>query len=84
MQLKQLHDNGVHRKNRAPKEASRGPNLAWGSSLKKGFLLCNNLEGWDGEGGRREFKREGTYGFLWLLSIGHMYTYVDVWQKPTQ
>ena len=35
MQLKQLHDNGVHRKNRAPKEASRGPNLAWGSSLKK-------------------------------------------------
>ena len=46
MQLKQLHDNGVDRRNRVPKEeTSRRPNLAWGSSLKRGFLLCNNLEG---------------------------------------
>ena len=37
--------------------------------------LCDNLEGWDGVGGR--FKREGTYVYLWLI-------HVDVWQKPTQ
>ena len=36
-----------------------------------GFLvLCDSLEGWDGVGGERRFKREGTY-------IHH----VDVWQK---
>ena len=35
----------------------------WLRELKQGF--CNNLEGWHGEGVRREFKKEGhiyTYG----------------------
>ena len=39
--------------------------------------LPNNLEGWDGEGGGREFKREGVYVYLWLI-------HADVWQKPTK
>ena len=34
-------------------------------------------DGWDGVGGRRRFKRKGTYVYLWLI-------HVDVWQKPTQ
>ena len=38
-------------------------------------VLCANLEGWDGVGGK--FKREGTYVYLWLIHI-------DVWQKPAQ
>ena len=33
-------------------------------------VLCDNLEGWDGVGGR--FKREGTYVYLWLI-------HADVW-----
>ena len=43
------------------------------------LVLCDNREGWDGVGVRREgeFKREGTYEYLWLI-------HVDVWQKPTQ
>ena len=46
--------------------------------VRNGFklVLCDNLEGgmgWE-VGGR--FKREGTYGCLWLI-------YDDVWQKPT-
>ena len=32
--------------------------------------------GW-GLGGGREFQREGTYIYLWLI-------HVDVWQKPTK
>ena len=44
----------------------------WLSELKKG--LCNNLQGWDGEGDGREFKREGTYVYLWLI-------HVDTWHK---
>ena len=44
-----------------------------GNSIKPG--LCDNLEVWDGMGGR--FKREGTYVYLWLI-------HVDVWQKTTQ
>ena len=40
-------------------------------------MLCDNLEGWDDVGGGREVKREGAYGYLWLI-------HVDVWQKPTQ
>ena len=43
--------------------------------LKPG--LCDNLEGWDGVGGGRGFKREGTHVYLCLI-------HVDVWQKPTQ
>ena len=37
-------------------------------------MLCDNLEGWDGEEGGRGFKKEGTY----LLPI-----HVDVWQKTS-
>ena len=39
--------------------------------LKQG--ICNNLEGWDGEGDWRE----GTYIYLWLIHI-------DIWQKTTK
>ena len=39
-------------------------------------LLCDNLEGWDGERDRRGFRREGTF----LYTCG----WLDVWQKPTQ
>ena len=38
-------------------------------------MLCDNLEGWDGMGGR--FKKEGTYIHMWLI-------HVDVWQKSIQ
>ena len=38
-------------------------------------MLCENLDGWDGMGGR--FKREGTYVYLWLIQV-------DIWQRPTQ
>ena len=41
----------------------------WYSSL--------NLERWDGVGGRRRFRREGTCAYLWLIHVG-------VWQSPTQ
>ena len=37
-------------------------------------MLCDNLEGWDGEEGGRGFKKEGTY-----LPPFH----VDVWQKTS-
>ena len=40
-------------------------------------MFCVNLEPWDGVGVGREFKREGTYIYLWL-------TYVVVWQKLMQ
>ena len=36
----------------------------------------HNLEGWDGVGGGRRFKRKGTHVYLWLI-------HVDVWQRPT-
>ena len=36
--------------------------------------LCDYLEEWE-VGGR--FKKEGTYGYLWLI-------HVDVWQKLSQ
>ena len=35
--------------------------------LKQG--LCINLEGWDGEEDGREFKREWTYVYLWLIYV---------------
>ena len=35
--------------------------------LKQG--LCINLEGWDGEGVRGRFKREGAYVYLWLIRV---------------
>ena len=40
-------------------------------------MLCGNLEGWDGLGGGRELRREGTYVYLWLI-------HVDVRQRPIQ
>ena len=39
----------------------------WFRTLNQG--LCINLEGWDGEGDGREFKREGTYVYLWLIHV---------------
>ena len=33
------------------------PTIVWLRKLKKG--LCDNLEGWGGEGGGRRFKKEG-------------------------
>jgi len=39
------------------------------------LVLCANLEGWDGVGGK--LRREGAYVYLWL-------THADVWQKPTK
>jgi len=49
----------------------------WLRELKSG--LCNNLEGWDGEGDGWDggSRREGRYVYLWLI-------HVDVWQKQTQ
>ena len=32
-------------------------------------VLCDNSEGWDGEGGGRGFKRERTYVYLWLIHV---------------
>ena len=40
-------------------------------------LFCDNVEGWDGIGDGRRFKREETYINLWLI-------HVDMWQKPTE
>ena len=37
----------------------------WLRKLKQG--LCINLEGWDGVGDGRRFKREGIYVYLWLI-----------------
>ena len=39
------------------------------------LVFCDNLEGYDGMGGR--LKMEGTYVYLWPIHI-------DVWQKPSQ
>ena len=61
-------------------EALTLPHVKWrasGNLLYDGGssnpVLCDNLQGWDGMGGK--FKREGTY--VWLI-------HADVWQKPTQ
>ena len=37
----------------------------WLRKLKQG--VCINLEGWDGTGDARRFKREGIYVYLWLI-----------------
>ena len=39
-------------------------------------VLCDNLEGWDGVGGGREFQEGGDIRYPWLIRV--------VWQKPTQ
>ena len=41
------------------------------------MVLCNNPEGWGGEGGGRGVQDGGTHVYLWLI-------HVDVWQKPSQ
>ena len=38
-------------------------------------MLCDNLEGWDGVGGR--LKRDGTDVYLQLIRVA-------VWEKSTQ
>ena len=38
------------------------------------LVLCDNLEGWGGEGGGRGVQEEGTHVCLWLI-------HVDVRQK---
>ena len=40
------------------------------------LVLCDNLEGWDGEGGER-VQEGGAHIYLWPV-------HVDVWQKPSQ
>ena len=41
-------------------------------------MLCDNLEGWGGEGGGREFPEGGRICiYLWLI-------HVSVREKPTQ
>ena len=40
-------------------------------------VLCDNLEEWDGVGGRREIQEGGDILYLWLI-------HVDVWQRLTQ
>ena len=39
----------------------------WLRELKQG--LCNNLEGWNGEGDRREVQKGGIYVYLWLIHV---------------
>ena len=46
-------------------------------SQNREMVLCNNQEGWEGEGGGWEVQEGGTYVYQWLI-------HVDVWQKPTQ
>ena len=40
-------------------------------------MLCDNLEGWNGVGDGRGFRREGTGVHLWPLRV-------DKRQRPTQ
>ena len=40
-----------------------------------GLVLCDNLEGWEGDG--RWVQDGGTHVYLWPI-------HVDVWQKPSQ
>ena len=47
--------------------------LMYGSGHPK-LVLCDNLEGWSGEGGGRGFRTEGTHAYLWLI-------HTDVWQN---
>ena len=49
----------------------------WKFTGSSNLVLCDKLERWDGVGGRRRFRREGTCVYLWLIHAG-------VWQKPAQ
>ena len=31
--------------------------------------VCDNLEGWDGEGEGREVQERGTFVYLWLIML---------------
>ena len=37
-------------------------------------MLCDNLEGWDREGGRR-LKREGIWGYIYIYIYIYIYTH---------
>ena len=39
----------------------------WLRKLKEGLYI--NLEGWDGRGDGRRFKRGGMYVYLWLIHV---------------
>ena len=39
----------------------------WPRKLKQGF--CINLEGWYGEGERREVQKGGIHVYLWLIQV---------------
>ena len=41
------------------------------------LVLCDNLKGWNGEGGGRGYRMEGTNECLWPV-------HVDIWLKPSQ
>ena len=41
------------------------------------LVLCDNLEGWGGDGGERGVRERGAHVYLWPI-------HVDVWQKPSQ
>ena len=45
----------------------QGEFTEWLRKLSQG--LCINLEGWDGEGDRREVQNEGIYVYLWLIHV---------------
>ena len=43
-------------------------------------VLCDNLEGWGGEGGEKRVQDGGDtciHVYLWLI-------HTDIWQKPSQ
>ena len=48
--------------------------VVWLRELKQG--LCNNLEGWDGEGGSRERGQMYTYGWFMLMYGRNKYNIV--------
>ena len=41
------------------------------------LVLWDNPEGWDGEGGRRDFQDGGTHVHPWLIQV-------NIWQNPPQ
>ena len=41
------------------------------------LVLCDNLEGWGGEGRRSRIQDGGSRYMPWLIHI-------DIWQKPSQ
>ena len=44
---------------------SQWESALWLREFKQG--LCDNLEGWDGEGDGREAQEGGDTGYLWLI-----------------